>query len=1370
MIEHVMHLSKSAVIVNCLKKEDKISVVVPVYNEIKIIKAFHKKLVGSLGDLKIPFEIIYVDDRSGDGTGSWLVNQAKKTEQKGIVSVLKKQGKKGRAFSLAEGFEKATGTIFVMIDADLPYLSSSIVPMISELAYADIVVADRALSKALRIFAKTFFCLDCDIQSGLKVFKSRVFETVRFLPATGWTFDLEFLYRAKYAGFSIKNHPISFFPGKRGNSKIKLLLSVLEIGLNALMLKLRDRLPLVIPASSSDTMRGAGIGYKNRKYITHSTLPYKESALETLSNGQIIVLLILGFFTFLSFFYSPLTEARIIITLLTLFYFADSVFNFILILRSLRKPVEISFTDKALRNISENKLPVYSILCPLYKEAIVVEQFLQAIKKLDYPKQKLDVMLLLEEDDRETVESVKRMRLPDYVRIITVPYSSPRTKPKACNYGLSFARGEFLVIYDAEDIPDPMQLKKAYLGFATLPKNVRCLQAKLNYYNAYQNFLTRFFTAEYSLWFDLTLTGFQSLNSAIPLGGTSNHFRTADLHQLKGWDAFNVTEDADLGVRIFKKGFKTAIIDSTTLEEANSDVNNWLRQRSRWIKGYMQTYFVHMRDFHRFARRNGLLYALIFQLTIGGKLIFLLVNPLMWIVTFSYFAFYEYTSSIIELVFYAPVSYLAVSSMVFGNFLSLYYYMLACAKRNQWSLVKYIFLVPFYWAMMSYAGFIALYQLFVRPHYWEKTIHGFYLFSPTPAEKAARPVIHGFGQFTALSGAKYGAAEKQALSSSPGRFGRLFIFRSSFIRGLLAAFYQFLFLGADVMLVFYLYPESVASSYFRASIIGKSIYLASQFAAFSTYSIFRMFGVKLKEKRKVSYLVFSTFLTSWTGVVIFGFSGTGFAPASPELLSFTIAMMCFAIANVFVLYNLRRDIHAFLAVAYIARALQLAVIFLTRTDLLHIAQMTAYLAGAEALFMFLLHLNKGYFRVIENNLRGLFSLLNHDRARESWEKKRMSILIFNWRDTQHVYAGGAEVYVHELAKRWVTAGNKVTMFCGNDNKHVQNESVDGVEIFRRGGTYTVYFFAFIYYIFKFRGKYDLIIDCENGIPFFTPLYVRKPIILVIHHVHQEVIRKYLSFPMCQIASMLEAKFMPIIYRDKKVVTVSESSKEEIIKLGFTQEENIEIVYNGKSVVMNALTVKTKYPSFLYLGRLQGYKNIDVAIIAFSRVLKKYPEAKFKIVGYGESYAGLRKLAERLKVNESVSFSGKVTHMEKARLLSEAWVVLQPSEIEGWGITVIEANACGTPVIASRVSGLCDSVVHGRTGILVESRNASLFANAMEQLIWDSQFRNKLSREAYLWSTNFSWDKSANIFYNLIGKIIPLQGQGAPVYSDIRLKI
>ncbi|MGH7203926.1 MAG: glycosyltransferase family 2 protein, partial [Candidatus Levyibacteriota bacterium] len=329
--------------------------------------------------------------------------------------------------------------------------------------------------------------------------------------------------------------------------------------------------------------------------------------------------------------------------------------------------------------------------------------------------------------DKETIDQVATFNLPSYFEVVIVPHSFPKTKPKACNYGLTKATWEYAVIYDAEDAPDPLQLKKSVIAFAKARRNTICVQAKLNFYNPQQNFLTRVFTAEYSLWFDLVLTGLQSIGAPIPLGGTSNHFKTKDLHKLKGWDSFNVTEDADLGIRLVKAGYTTAIVDSQTLEEANSSLMNWFAQRSRWIKGYMQTYLVHTRNLKTFLPRNKRAHLVTFQLVIGGKVLSLFINPLMWLITLTYFILRPFVGDFIESFFPTPVLYMGVFSLVVGNFLYLYYYMIGCAKHGHYDLIQYVFLVPLYWLTMSIASWIALYQLIVKPHHWSKTKHGLHL-------------------------------------------------------------------------------------------------------------------------------------------------------------------------------------------------------------------------------------------------------------------------------------------------------------------------------------------------------------------------------------------------------------------------------------------------------------------------------------------------------------------------------------------------------------------------------------------------------------------------------------------------------------------
>ena len=710
-----------------------LSVVIPAYNEAGTIRELVKRLSTSLRDKEFTFEIIVVDDNSTDLT-PYLINLLMSDYP---LQYVKKIGKRGKAYSLVQGFANAKYENLAFIDADLQYSPEEIVGMALKLENADVVVANRKkyedsfyrkiLSRTFRYgFGKLLFGLDVDIQSGLKVFRKEVIQTVAFSPMSSWTFDLEFLHRANEAGYKILSHNISFLPRKKGNSHVSILGTALEIGAQTLKLRLKKVGPQHVIPQLSSSMKGAGVRFKKKNYVTHTTLNYKDSSINTFTFFQRGAIYAASFVILTGFLINFMLTLGVIIALMSFIYVTDTVFNLYIVLKSLHQPQELTVTDKLLKTLENKELPIYSILCPLYKESHIIPQFLNSISKLEWPKSRLDVMLLLEEDDKTSIEATKKMNLPAWVRVIVVPHSQPKTKPKACNYGLAFAKGEYLVVYDAEDMPDVMQLKKAYAIFQTVKSDVVCLQAKLNYYNPYQNLLTRFFTAEYSLWFDITLTGLQSIDTSIPLGGTSNHFRTIDLTRLQGWDPFNVTEDADLGMRLFKAGYKTAIIDSVTLEEANSKWGNWLRQRSRWIKGYMQTYLVHTRKSAKFAKEHGKHFP-IFHLIIGGKIAFILINPFLWLATISYFTLYGLVGPAIESLYPSIVFYMAATSLVFGNFLFMYYYMIGAMKRNQYSLIKYTFLIPIYWIAISMAGFIALYQLFFKPHYWEKTVHGLHL-------------------------------------------------------------------------------------------------------------------------------------------------------------------------------------------------------------------------------------------------------------------------------------------------------------------------------------------------------------------------------------------------------------------------------------------------------------------------------------------------------------------------------------------------------------------------------------------------------------------------------------------------------------------
>lgn len=493
--------------------------------------------------------------------------------------------------------------------------------------------------------------------------------------------------------------------------------------------KSRNDKHLVKFTKKETAKHGRGFYYKGQRFVHHSNLEPHETALHRVLDHQKSTVAVLLYIATAAFIINWHATFVIFIVILTLVYFFDLLFNLFLIIRSFNKMPELKVKDSEIEAIADKDWPTYTIFCPLYKEWEVLPQFITAMNRMDYPKKKLQVMLLLEEDDKETISHARKMNLPEYFEIIVVQHSLPKTKPKACNYGLTKARGEYSVIYDAEDIPDTKQLKKAVLAFKKAKPNTVCIQAKLSFYNPHQNILTRMFTAEYSLWFDLVLTGLQSIDAPIPLGGTSNHFRTADLHMLKGWDAFNVTEDCDLGVRLAKHGYLTAMMDSYTLEEANSDLRNWFEQRTRWIKGYMQTYLVHMRTPRAFSYTLRKPHLFTFQLVVGGKVFSMLLNPLMWFATISYFLFRTTFGVFVE-SFYPPIIlYMAFFSLILGNFLYAYYYMIGCFKRGYYELIKFVFLVPFYWLAMSAAAWVAVYRLIKNPHHWSKTKHGLHLTS-----------------------------------------------------------------------------------------------------------------------------------------------------------------------------------------------------------------------------------------------------------------------------------------------------------------------------------------------------------------------------------------------------------------------------------------------------------------------------------------------------------------------------------------------------------------------------------------------------------------------------------------------------------------
>ena len=373
--------------------------------------------------------------------------------------------------------------------------------------------------------------------------------------------------------------------------------------------------------------------------------------------------------------------------------------------------------------LQDRELPVYTVIAALYREADSIGQLLQAITALDYPKEKLDVILVVEPDDHETRTAIARWGPPPTFQILVAPATLPRTKPKALNWALPFARGSFVTIFDAEDIPARAQLRAALEAFRVHGDRTVCVQASLCIDNPADSWLSCMFAAEYAGQFDVFLPGLAVLGLPLPLGGSSNHFRTAALREIGGWDAYNVTEDADLGFRLARAGYRATTFASTTFEEAPVRFGGWLRQRSRWMKGWMQTWGVHMRAPRRLWREAGIKGVLSLNLLVGGNVLTALAAPILLLELALYLGLRAVTVQPIPL-FTGPLMALHVAAIGAGFASTVIVGVMGLARRGQLRRSWVLALTPIYWALLSVAAWRALYQLFRDPYRWEKTDHG----------------------------------------------------------------------------------------------------------------------------------------------------------------------------------------------------------------------------------------------------------------------------------------------------------------------------------------------------------------------------------------------------------------------------------------------------------------------------------------------------------------------------------------------------------------------------------------------------------------------------------------------------------------------
>jgi glycosyltransferase XagB len=367
--------------------------------------------------------------------------------------------------------------------------------------------------------------------------------------------------------------------------------------------------------------------------------------------------------------------------------------------------------------------PDYTVLVALHDEEKSVPALVKALKTLDYPQAKLEILFLLEAHDSATRSALEREELAPSMRMVVLPDGPARTKGRALNVGLMLARGDYIAVYDAEDAPDPQQLRKAAARFAQLPRHVGALQARLSIYNSKETPISRFFALEYATLFDVILPGLAGESLPLTLGGTSNHFRTQALRTVGGWDAWNVTEDADLGLRLARYGYGVEMLNSVTGEEAPISVMAWLRQRIRWMKGWMQTSLVMMRAPRVAIARMGLLRWSAALALSHGTVLTALAGP--WYMIMAGIAFFGegLDQALASLVGFGITTF-AVSVFSLGLCGMILPLLLAIWRRRMWGMLPWLPFLPIYLLLMSLAAWLAVYELLVHPQKWNKTPHG----------------------------------------------------------------------------------------------------------------------------------------------------------------------------------------------------------------------------------------------------------------------------------------------------------------------------------------------------------------------------------------------------------------------------------------------------------------------------------------------------------------------------------------------------------------------------------------------------------------------------------------------------------------------
>ena len=456
------------------------------------------------------------------------------------------------------------------------------------------------------------------------------------------------------------------------------------------------------------SLRGAGLAHlaENRLAVEHSCRSYRAEVLRLPAAALLVSLAVAVYLWPVG----ALVAATLFALLASLAFTGLKMFALVSALRPHVEPPAPLIA----------RLPVVSVMVALYRESSIAARLVKRLEKLNYPKELLDILLVVEADDQMTRAALEAADLPGWMRIVVVPDGTVKTKPRALNFALDQCRGSIVGVYDAEDAPEPDQISKVVARFHARGPDLACLQGRLDFYNPRTNWVARCFTIEYAAWFRLLLPGIERLGLAVPLGGTTLFFRRQVLEDLGRWDAHNVTEDADLGMRIARRGYRTELLDTTTYEEVNCRPHAWVKQRSRWIKGFMMTWLTHMRDPVQLWRDLGPRKFAGFQLLLAGSVLQTLLAPVLW----SFWLIPLGFDHPVEAALPSAAFRLMWQSFLLVEIAVISFGIVGSAQTRHRLSPFWVPTMVFYYPLATLAAYKAAWEMLVHPFYWDKTAHG----------------------------------------------------------------------------------------------------------------------------------------------------------------------------------------------------------------------------------------------------------------------------------------------------------------------------------------------------------------------------------------------------------------------------------------------------------------------------------------------------------------------------------------------------------------------------------------------------------------------------------------------------------------------